>query len=241
MFSTEDNALVAMLSSSASLDASPKKNWVENSGGLPPYVRKIARSIMKSGKSKSSAIAIAISRIKVWAGGGGGVDADTKAKAAKALAQWEATKAKNKSKQLVKATHPSGEEYIMLSNVGTFNTDIVRKAWNDAREVERAAARAANGNNYEAAALSAPYSYIRELWTDHVIVDVDGIGDSASKLLKVPYGVQDGKTVYFGEPTEVEIEYVETDDKLTDEETRLLSDLLQLSALDRISLLAAKM
>lgn len=95
---SDEYGLIIKLSSSASLDESPNKNWVENSGGLPPYVRKLARGIMKSGKSKTQAIAIAISRIKVWAAGGGDVDADTRAKAAKALAQWEATKARNKAK-----------------------------------------------------------------------------------------------------------------------------------------------
>lgn len=90
----EDFYFAIKLSSSASLDESPNKNWVENNGGLPPYVRKIARGIMKSGKTKSQAIAIAISRIKKWAAGGDDVDPDTRAQAAKALAQWEALKAK---------------------------------------------------------------------------------------------------------------------------------------------------
>jgi hypothetical protein len=93
MLSESDYKFIA-LSSSASLDESPKHNWVEDAGGLPPYVRKLARGIMKSGKTKSQAIAIAISRIKKWAAGGDDVDADTRAKAAKALAQWEALKAK---------------------------------------------------------------------------------------------------------------------------------------------------
>ncbi len=84
------------MGSSASLDRSPGKNWVENSGDLPAYVREIARSIEKTGKDLSSAIAIAISRIKAWAAGGDGVSAKTSAKAAKALAEWEALKAKNK-------------------------------------------------------------------------------------------------------------------------------------------------
>jgi hypothetical protein len=85
--------------SSASLDRSPKSNWVEKSGELPPYVREIARSVEKTGKSLSQAIAIAISRIKVWAAGGDGVSAKTSAKAAKALAQWESLKAKNKARK----------------------------------------------------------------------------------------------------------------------------------------------
>jgi len=94
MMEHEDFYFAIKLSSSASLDESPKHNWVEDAGGLPPYVRELARGIMKSGKSKSQAIAIAISRIKKWASGGDGVDPDTRAKAAKALAQWEALKAK---------------------------------------------------------------------------------------------------------------------------------------------------
>jgi len=94
----KDYDLIVSLSSSASLDESPKHNWVEDSGGLPPYVRKLARGIMRSGKTKSQAIAIAISQIKRWAAGGEDVDADTRAKAAKALAQWTALKAKNTAK-----------------------------------------------------------------------------------------------------------------------------------------------
>lgn len=96
------------MGSSASLDRSPKSNWVENSGELPAYVREIARSIEKTGKSLDSAIAIAISRIKVWAAGGGNVSAKTQAKAAKALAEWEALKGKNKArtaKNKIKASH----------------------------------------------------------------------------------------------------------------------------------------
>ena len=94
---SEDYELIIELSSSASLAEKPGNddNWIEKKGGnLPPYVRKVARGIMKSGKTKSQAIAIAISRIKKWAAGGDNVDADTKAKAAKALAEWEALKAK---------------------------------------------------------------------------------------------------------------------------------------------------
>ena len=90
------------LTSSASLDRSPKKNWVENAGNLPPYVRKLARAIEKEGHDLSSAISIAIGRVKSWANGGGDVDADTQAKAAKALAQWEALKTKNKAKGAAK-------------------------------------------------------------------------------------------------------------------------------------------
>ena len=48
------------------LDWSPKKNWVENEGGLPRYIEEVAIGIMKSGKTRERAIPIAISRIKRW-------------------------------------------------------------------------------------------------------------------------------------------------------------------------------
>jgi hypothetical protein len=75
-------------------------NWVENTGELPAYVREIARSIEKTGKTLEQSIAIAISRIKIWAAGGDGVSAKTQAKASKALAQWTALKAKNKTRKV---------------------------------------------------------------------------------------------------------------------------------------------
>lgn len=94
------------MGSSASLERKPggPDNWIEGvQGELPPYVREIARSVEKTGKTLSQAIAIAISRIKVWAAGGDGVSAKTQAKAAKALAAWEALKAKAKGKKASKA------------------------------------------------------------------------------------------------------------------------------------------
>jgi hypothetical protein len=81
------------------LDRSPKKNWVENVGGLPKYIEKVAKSLHeKRGMTISRAIATAISRIKVWARGGDNVDPDTQAKAAKALAEWNAKRARSKAK-----------------------------------------------------------------------------------------------------------------------------------------------
>lgn len=79
----------------ATLNKSPKKNWVENAGGLPAYVRGVARGIAKShgGNVTSRDIAIAIARMKVWAAGGGHVSPAVQAAAAKAVAQWEAMKA----------------------------------------------------------------------------------------------------------------------------------------------------
>ena len=166
MLDHDDTELVVFLAG-CSLNTSPGKNWVEKSGGLPNYICRIARAVMRSGKPKGMAIAIAVSRVKKWAAGAGDVDADTRAKAAKAVAQWTALKAKNKAKKVVKASREDGSEYIMFSGIGSFNTDMVREAWDslqrEIRAHHRAEARAAcidmESEEYE----PAPYSYVKEL------------------------------------------------------------------------------
>lgn len=85
------------------LDWSPRKNWVENEGGLPRYIEEVAIGIMKgSGYPREKAIPIAISRIKKWAAGLEGVKRDTQAKAIAALASWEKMKASARAKRLKK-------------------------------------------------------------------------------------------------------------------------------------------
>lgn len=205
----EDLALVLLLaSSSASLDASPKKNWVENGGGLPPYVRKLARGIMKSGKSKSQAISIAIGRIKAWAAGGDDVDPKTRAKAAKALAQWNALKAKNKSKQVVKATSFEGD-YLTLAATDvrtSFDTNRVSRAWHDLQDVARAefrkSRRESESDEYE----RYPYLYVQSIWTDFIIVSRDSGTNGSAVLFKIPYVVTD-LAVTFGAPELVKVGY----------------------------------
>ena len=81
------------------LDWSPKKNWVENEGGLPRYIEEVAIGIMKSGKTREQAIPMAINRIKRWAAGLDGVKADTQARAVAALAAWEKMKASAAAKR----------------------------------------------------------------------------------------------------------------------------------------------
>jgi hypothetical protein len=215
-----DLDLVLLLaSSSASLDESPKKNWVENSGGLPPYVRKLARGIMKTGKSKSQAIAIAISRIKKWAAGGDDVNADTRAKAAKALAQWEALKGKNKTKQLVKTTNTAGDSRIVVLAADTsYNMDAVRTEW---EELNRNARQKYSDAHMP---MESPYPWIKEIWSDFIIVS------SGDDLFKVPYTVTDGEVKFEG-PVKVEVSYkpvIEYDNEdesygdLDDQEIQLL-------------------
>lgn len=76
------------------LNRSAGTNWVEQSGGLPAYIEKIAKSLHeKRGFTISRAIATAVSMCKRWAAGGEDVNPDTRAKAAAALAEWEAKRA----------------------------------------------------------------------------------------------------------------------------------------------------
>lgn len=76
-----------------------KQNWVDEAGGLPSYIERIAKHLhYERGMPIGRAIAVAVSRCKMWAGGGDNVDPDTRAKAAKAIAEWEAKKAKAHAK-----------------------------------------------------------------------------------------------------------------------------------------------
>lgn len=90
-----------ILNLAGKLDWSPKKNWVENEGGLPKYIEEIALALIRNGMTRERAIATAISRIKAWIADPD-TKPDTKAKAAKALAQWNKMKASAKAKRAAK-------------------------------------------------------------------------------------------------------------------------------------------
>lgn len=232
----DDYETILLLAGGCSLDSSPKKNWVEREGGLPNYICRIARAVMRSGKSKSQAIAIAVSRVKKWATGGDDVDADTRAKAAKAVAQWEKLKSSNKSKKVIAASYitSDGEEdnYLILSNIPSFKTDIVRMAWDAQERVRRDAWEAEhrpNGSKFgmevEAPGSYYPYRWIKELWTDFILVETEKAGQP--ELVKIKYTVNPlNQDVTFGEEVEVRQVYIEMDSDLTDAEKELLEDLL---------------
>lgn len=100
----EDQDLILAFAG-CSLDESPGSNWVQDAGGLPDYICRIAKAIKKTGKTTSEAISIAVSRVKVWAAGKG-VDKETQAKAAEAVAAWEKLRAKSHAKSAgKKAAH----------------------------------------------------------------------------------------------------------------------------------------
>lgn len=103
--------------------------------------------------------------------------------------------------------------------VGHFNTDVVRSAWDRVCSRRRQARRAARQALEQAGAVASYgsleeeddplfYSYIKQLWTDHIIVT----GGSDRDLFKVPYSVLDpGSTtdsVEFGTPVRVVETYV---------------------------------
>src|SRR5215207_8429173 len=74
-----DELQVKLARPADSLDRSPKKNWVENVGGLPAYIRQIANDLhYERGMSISRAIATAISLCRKWARGGKNVKPETR-------------------------------------------------------------------------------------------------------------------------------------------------------------------
>lgn len=107
-----------MATSSASLDRSPRSNWVEESGGLPPGIRKVARAIKKRNPSWSlqRAIATAWSMSKKWAAGGS-------AKGAKHVAGLKALQARNRSRQVSAANPMLAGMVLHLSN--SYGADTV--------------------------------------------------------------------------------------------------------------------
>jgi len=74
------------------LDRSSKENWVDKAGGLPNYIRRIAKHIHSdSGLSISHAIAAAVNRVKVLCAKGN-------AEACAAVASWEKKRASTRIK-----------------------------------------------------------------------------------------------------------------------------------------------
>lgn len=82
------------------LDASPRANWVEQQGGLPKYIERIAVHLKAKGMSTSHAIATAVNAAKKMCSTGDlnwpglqNVNPGSRAEACAAVARWEAMKA----------------------------------------------------------------------------------------------------------------------------------------------------
>jgi hypothetical protein len=88
------------------LDRSSKKNWVEQAGGLPDYIERIAKHLhYEKGMTISHAIATAKNVVERMCATGDTnwpgiqkVSPKSRAQACKAVAEWEAMKAKTKAK-----------------------------------------------------------------------------------------------------------------------------------------------
>jgi len=75
------------------LSRSRNSNWVARRGGLPPYVRGVARGVAKrrhGGKVTSSDIKIAIGKMRKWRATS--KNPAVKAASAEAIARWDAMK-----------------------------------------------------------------------------------------------------------------------------------------------------
>lgn len=72
-------------------------NWVEETGGLPRYIRQIAEDLIPK-HGVSGAIRLAVGIVKRWCSGRGNVTAKTRAKACKAVAEWNAMRARAAAK-----------------------------------------------------------------------------------------------------------------------------------------------
>lgn len=79
-----------------------RKNWVEKAGGLPKYIKRIAKHLQEKGMDQSRAIATAVNAAKKMCAtgdlnfpGSQQVNPGSKAEACAAVADWEAKKAKS--------------------------------------------------------------------------------------------------------------------------------------------------
>jgi hypothetical protein len=83
------------------LDVSPGSNWVQDAGGLPSYIARIARHLVAKGMTHSHAIATAINAAKKMCATGDvnwpglqQVNMGSRGEACKAVAEWESLKAR---------------------------------------------------------------------------------------------------------------------------------------------------
>ncbi len=188
---TQDEAIIL---AGCSLNVSPKKNWVEKKGGLPPYVCRVARGIMRSGRPRSVAVPMAIGRMKVWAAGGGNVKADTRAKAAAAVAEWE--KMKMTAQKLAEFDLESGDVLLLSATLPSFSLEGVKRAWDAQQKGES--------------------GQVTEVWTDAVVVQ-----NPDASYDRIPFEFIDG-AVTFGDPQRVTMVAVPVD--LADEVLEALAE-----------------
>ena len=122
---------IIKLDTRAPLDRSPKKNWVENTGGLPMFIRRIANHVHAKGKAIGHAIAIAVNAVKKMCASGDvnfpgkqNVNAGSRAEACNAVRQWEQKKAAARVSKGIVGRKWSDDEFIAFL---TNETDISKQ------------------------------------------------------------------------------------------------------------------
>lgn len=213
----EDLELIFELSRANSLAEKPgKNNWIEKTSdeGLPDYISRIAKALIRSGKSKSTAIAIAISRVKAWAAGGDDVDPDTRAKAAAALAAWEKLKASNKARsKKMGLTNSRGkleqvaDPHELLALSVSYSMDSIRRQFEEKMRALREARYKATGSYKES---RMDYLWVKEVWTDKLIAKADH--GEGSRTYRIDYSVDKSGKATFETPQEVKVQYVTVKD-----------------------------
>lgn len=90
------------------LDRSPRKNWIEEEGGLPRYIERIAIHLVNErGMSVGHAVATAVNAAKHWCRTGDvkqwpgfqNINPGSRAEACAAVARWEQMKASARAKR----------------------------------------------------------------------------------------------------------------------------------------------
>lgn len=218
------NLIVSLAGCSLAKTPGKVDSWVEAVGGeIPEYICRIAKNLVEGGSSTSAAIATAVNTVKRWAAGGTSaksgprakkVHADTQAKAAAALAQWEALKAKAKTKKVAATSNDDGSVLLSskLSSFDTdgdvvtlcganFSTEEARRSYNDVLSVERKLEYQKHKASGSLESVSYEDNWIEEVWTNGLVVR------RGSKTSWVPFKY-DGIKFHFGPPQDVKIAYI---------------------------------
>lgn len=91
-------------------------NWVTKVGGLPLYIRAVAKAFRRQGHPESEAISRAVGVVRNWAEGKGNVTPATRARASAAIAEWERKKTQAHSLTAAPTTPVDLATTIMSTN-----------------------------------------------------------------------------------------------------------------------------
>jgi len=213
--------MMYLILAGCSLDEKPGKNWVQEAGGLPDYICRVARAVKRNGHTTSEAIRIAIGAVRNWAhghsSGGKGtksVHPQTQAKGAAAAAAWEALKAKSHALHAAKQVAASRQDLdLVCFCADLFNVEDVERAYRTSGVAQRmfAGSNAGPGrHDPDTPPGYRPSSYAVQVWTQFLIATGDLDNDADIDYYKVPFSVsQSTGEVTFGEPVEVHQEWVD--------------------------------